>query len=101
MVREPVPSWCVVTVTEQLPPASVQFAELKVSVPSEDENAMVPPGVVAPAPAVSATVTETLLPEPVVIEDGVSVSLTETERAETLTPVLTAGVKPLLEAVSV
>ena len=79
----------------------MQLVELNVSVASDDENEIVPPGVDDPVPAVSATVTDTLLAEPVVTDDGVSVTVTETERAETLIPVLVVDTRPLLEAVSV
>jgi hypothetical protein len=79
----------------------VQLGEVKVSVASDEENAIVPPGVDEPVPAVSATVTPTVLDDPVVTDDGVSVTVTETERADTLIELLIADVKPLLDAVSV
>jgi hypothetical protein len=61
----------------------------------------VPPGFVAPVPAVSATVTDTVLDAPVVTEVGFSVTITDVDRAEMLMVVLIADVRPLLNAVTV
>jgi hypothetical protein len=100
-----VPSSCVVTVTEQLPLESVQLAiGLNVSpfAPiSDDVNERVPAGVDDPVPAVSATVTDTVLEAPVVTEVGFSVTVTDVDRAEMLTVVLIADVRLLLDAVTV
>lgn len=79
----------------------MQLVGVNVSVASDDENEIVPAGVDEPLPAVSATVTPTLLGEPVVTDDGVSVGVTETDRADTLIVLLVADANPLLEAVSV
>jgi hypothetical protein len=61
----------------------------------------VPPGFDAPVPAVSVTVTDTVLDTPTVTEVGFSATITDVDRAETLITVLIAPVKPLLEAVRV
>jgi hypothetical protein len=77
----------VVTVTEQDPFVSVQLVGLNVSpfAPvSLDVNETVPPGVDVAAPAVSVTVTDTILDPPVVTELGVSVTAVDVVRAVTV-----------------
>jgi hypothetical protein len=74
----------VVTVTEQLPLDSAQLVGLNVSVASDDVNEIVPTGVVDPAPAVSVTVTATVLDPPDVTEFGVSVTVVDVVRAVTV-----------------
>lgn len=78
-----VPTSCAVTVTEQLPLTSVQLVELKVSpfTPVSDEvKETVPAGVVAPEPAVSATVTEIVLDWPTTTVAGEGVTVVEVLR---------------------
>jgi 3-deoxy-D-manno-octulosonate 8-phosphate phosphatase KdsC-like HAD superfamily phosphatase len=54
-----------------------------------------------PVPAVSATVTDTVLDAPVVTEVGLSVTVTDVDRAEMLIVVLIADARPLLDAITV
>jgi hypothetical protein len=73
-----------VTVTVQEPVASVQTpAALKVS-PPLDVIVIVPVGVVAPAPPVSATVIVTVPLWPAASVDGVAVTVVEVERPLTV-----------------
>jgi hypothetical protein len=65
----------------------VQLIELNVSpfVPvSDDANETVPAGVDDPVPAVSATVTDTVLDAPVVTEVGFNVTVVDVVRAFTV-----------------
>jgi hypothetical protein len=87
IVWDPVPTSCVVTVTEQVPPFKVQLVGLMVSplIPmSEELNEMVPAEVDDPVPDVSETVTDTVLEPFTLTEMGVSVTTVEVLRALTV-----------------
>jgi hypothetical protein len=62
----------------------VQLIRLNVSIASDEPNEIVPAGVDDPAPAVSATVTATVLDPPEVTEAGVSITVVDVVRAFTV-----------------